>query len=155
MNTTLNFLPISINIRNRRILIVGGGKVAAHKAAILSRFTNNATVLAPQIDDKFREIPFQIRKKKYEPDDLKDYQLVYICTDNHELNRQIKEDAQQKGIVASVCDAPDLCDFVSPAICSFNHITIAVGSDARDVKKSIAIRNRIQELIEDGTLRID
>ncbi len=151
----MDFLPISINISNRRILIVGGGKVAAHKAAILYRFTDCATVLAPQIDEKFGELPFLIKKKHYEPRDLDEFQLVYICTDNHELNKQIKEDAEDRGIIASVCDAPALCDFVSPAIYLHHHITIAVGSDAKEVKRSIAIRNRIQELIENGTLRID
>jgi len=151
----LNFLPVSINISNRRILIVGGGKVAAHKAEILYRFTDQATVLAPEIDEKFQELPFLIKKKEYEPDDLNEFQLVYICTDNHELNRQIKKDAEGRGITASVCDAPDLCDFVSPAIYLNNNITIAVGSDAKEVKRSIAIRNRIKELIENGILRID
>ena len=151
----MNFLPVSINISNRRILIVGGGKVAAHKAEILYRFTDQATVLAPEIDEKFQELPFLIKKKEYEPDDLNEFQLVYICTDNHELNRQIKKDAEGMGITASVCDAPDLCDFVSPAIYLNNNITIAVGSDAKEVKRSIAIRNRIKELIENGILRID
>ena len=151
----MKFLPVSINISNRQILIVGGGKVAAHKAEILYRFTDQAIVLAPEIDEKFQELPFLIRKKEYEPDDLNEFQLVYICTDNHELNQQIKNDAEGRGIIASVCDAPDLCDFVSPAICLKNNITIAVGSDAKEVKRSIAIRNRIKELIENGILRID
>jgi siroheme synthase (precorrin-2 oxidase/ferrochelatase) len=48
-----------------------------------------------------------------------------------------------------------LCDFVSPAIFRQDHVTIAVGSDAREVKRSIRIRNRIMDLIEKGILQMD
>lgn len=151
----MDYLPITIKIVSTNILIVGGGKVATHKAQILARFTDHATVVAPETTEELRALPFQVIEKEFEPSDLDGIQLLFVCTGNHDLNHEIKQLASQRHILASVCDDPEQCDFISPAIFRSDNITIAVGSDARDVKRSIRIRNRIKELIENGTLQID
>src|SRR5690554_801753 len=137
------FLPISLNITDKKILIVGGGKVAAHKMNLLSRFSMNLTILSPKICDAIATEKFKVIVKKYEAADLADYFLVYACTDNQELNKQIKSDANQRGTLVNVADNPALCDFVSPAIYKQEELTVAVGSNAQNVKKSIAVRNKI------------
>ena len=141
----MDYLPITIKIVSANILIVGGGKVATHKAQILARFTDQATVVAPEITDELKALPFQTKEKAFEPS----------CTGDHELNHHIKQLAAQRHILTSVCDDPAQCDFISPAIYRNDNLTIAVGSDSRDVKRSIRVRNRIKELIENDTLQID
>lgn len=151
----MDYLPITIKIVSTNILIVGGGKVATHKAQILARFTDKATVIAPEISEELRALPFRIIAKEFEPIDLDGIDLLFVCTGNHELNHEIKRLAAQRHILTSVCDDPAECDFISPAIYRDENLTIAVGSDSRDVKRSIRVRNRIQELIENGTLDIE
>jgi precorrin-2 dehydrogenase/sirohydrochlorin ferrochelatase len=155
MSMEITYLPISVNISTAHILIVGGGKVATHKATILNRFTDRATVIAPQISDGIKALPFMRKERMFWPSDLDGVNILFACTGNHQLNSQIKVMAGQRGILTSVCDAPSLCDFVSPAIYRNNNMTIAVGSDARDVKRSIRIRDRIKTLIENDILQID
>ena len=150
----LQFLPISINVTNKKILLIGGGKVATHKGTIMARFVNQVTVIAPEFTPEIKKLPFTFIEKEYEISDLEGYFLVYVCTGNHELNRQIKKDAETLGILTSVCDAPMLCDFVSPAIHKEGDITIAVGSNAQNVFQSVDIRNQIKELIENGQVHI-
>ena len=151
----MDYLPITIKIISTNILIVGGGKVATHKAQILARFTDHATVVAPEITEELRALPFHVIEKEFEPSDLDGIQLLFVCTGNHELNHEIKQLASQRHILTSVCDDPEQCDFISPAIFRNDNLTIAVGSDSRDVKRSIRVRNRIKELIENGILQID
>ena len=150
----MNFLPISVNISGKRLLIIGGGNVAFHKASILSRFTDEATVVSPAFHDGFASLPFARIKKEYEKTDLHGAFLVYICTGDHELNAQIKADAENMGILASLCDDPASCDFISPAIHKTGDITVAVSSNGRDVRRSIAIRNRITEIVDEGILKL-
>ena len=150
----LQFLPISINVTNKKILLIGGGKVATHKGTIMARFVTNVTVIAPEFTDEILNLPYTFIQKEYEKSDLEGFFLVYVCTGDHELNALIKADSEELGILTSVCDAPLLCDFVSPAIHKADHITISVGSNARDVYKSVDIRNQIKELIDNGTIRI-
>jgi precorrin-2 dehydrogenase/sirohydrochlorin ferrochelatase len=149
------FLPISINVTNKKILLVGGGKVATHKGQIMARFVTNVTVISPDFTPEIKQLPFTFIEKEYEKSDLEGFFLVYVCTGDHELNARIKADAEALGILTSVCDAPLLCDFVSPAIHKQGHISIAVGSNAQNVYQSVAIRNQITQLISDGTLQID
>lgn len=151
----LQFLPISINVTDKKILLIGGGKVATHKGSIMARFVRNVTVISPEFTDEILQLPFQFIKKEYEKNDLEGFFLVYVCTGNHELNALIKQDAEELGILTSVCDAPLLCDFVSPAIHKEGQLTIAVGSNAQDVYKSVDVRNQISELIKNGTIRIN
>ncbi|MDR0733078.1 MAG: bifunctional precorrin-2 dehydrogenase/sirohydrochlorin ferrochelatase [Dysgonamonadaceae bacterium] len=146
------YLPIAINITDKKILIIGGGKTGYHKAAVLSRFTAEATVVSPRFHSGFRDLPFTLVEKEYAKEDLDGVALVYICTENEQLNRQIKQDAAERGILACVCDNPSLCDFISPAIFRQDGICIAVSSGARDVRRSIAVRNRIAAMVENGTL---
>jgi siroheme synthase-like protein len=150
----LQFLPISLNVTNKKILLIGGGKVATHKGTIMARFVQNVTVVAPEFTDEIRQLPFTFVQKEYEPTDLEGFFLVYVCTGDHELNAKIKSDAEALGILTSVCDAPLLCDFVSPAIHKEGHLTISVGSNAQDVYLSVNVRNQISELIKNGTIKI-
>ena len=151
----LLFLPISINVTNKKILLIGGGKVATHKGTIMARIVSDVTVISPEFTDEIRKLPFTFIEKQYEKNDLAGFFLVYVCTGNHVLNSQIKTDAEEFGILTSVCDAPMLCDFVSPAVHKQGHVTIAVGSNARNVYQSVAIRDQITQLITDGLLKID
>jgi siroheme synthase-like protein len=148
------FLPISINITDKKIVIIGGGKVAFHKATILSRFTSEATVVAPEFHPEFETLPFQLIQKEYEANDLNEAFLVYICTGNETLNVKIKTDCESRGILASVCDNPSLCDFVSPAIYKAENMTVAVASNAQNVRQSIDVRNQIKILVENKTLKL-
>lgn len=141
----MEFLPINIRISDAKILIVGGGKVATHKALILSRFTNNVTVLAPEISDEIKRLPFTKIEKEFSESDLNGVNLLYVCTGNHVLNREIKRLSKRRNILTSVCDSPVLCDFTSSAIYIDGDVTVSVASDAKDVKRSIRIRNNIQD----------
>ncbi len=151
----MDFLPITIRTKNKKVLIVGGGKVATHKAQILSRFIDSLTIIAPEVTTELTTLPFTIKQKEFEENDLEGIDILFICTGNHLLNKEIKQLAEKRKILTSVCDNPAECDFISPAIAKHEHITIAVGSDSQNVKQSIRIRNRINELIENGILRID
>jgi len=144
----LLFLPVSVNITGKKIVIVGGGKTGYHKAVLLHRFTDRATVISAEFHEGFEALPFECIKKEYEKGDIDDAFLVYICTGNELLNRKIKEEAEQLGILASVCDAPASCDFISPAIFKEDNVTIAVSSNGQNVYQSIDIRNQIQKLVE-------
>ena len=95
---TMDFLPINIRISDARILIVGGGRVATHKATILSRFTDRATVIAPEVSDGIKSLPFQWVKRNFVEADLEGVTLLFVCTGNHPLNPEIPQLARKRGI---------------------------------------------------------
>ena len=145
------FLPISLNITDKKILLIGGGRIAGHKIGFLEQFTRNISLLAIEVIDSIKAKGYAYQEKPYEKSDLEGAFLVYACTNITELNLRVKADAESLGILTNVVDNPKHCDFVSPAIYKHNHITVAVGSNAQDVYRSIAVRNKIKQWLEEDS----
>ena len=143
-----NFLPISIDISDQKILVIGGGQSAWKKIRILQRFGANIEVVAEQIIDEIKESGIPYMQKSYEKTDLKGYLMLYSCTNNETLDQQILLDGKEVGVLVNVHDNPALCQFVSPAIYRNGNITVAVGSNAENVQEAIRLKNLIQEFLE-------
>ncbi len=148
----MTFLPISINITEKKILLVGGGRIAFHKIGFLEQFTSNISVVALEVINEIKEKGYHFTEKPYEKSDLEGFFLVYACTNIIDLNLKVKIDAASLGILTNVVDNPKYCDFVSPAIYKHNNMTVAVGSNAQDIYRSVALRNKIKEYLEHDTV---
>lgn len=142
------FLPLNIRVDNRKLLFVGGGKIAMHKIQSVAQYTRNIVILAPEIREELTGQGFTEIRKIYEPSDLDGYFLVYACTNDIEVNRRIKDDAACRNIMVNVVDNRELSDFISPAIIKKDEMTIAVSSNGQNVKKSVKWRNLLREFVE-------
>ena len=144
---TKNYLPVSLNISDQKILIIGGGQSALKKIRILQRFEANLEVVAENITEEILSSGITCFKKRYDKSDLKGYLMLYSCTNNEELDIQIAQDGKEAGVLVNIHDKPALCQFVSPAIYKEGNIMVAVSSNAENVYESIRIRNLIQEYL--------
>lgn len=142
-----NFLPISIDIANQRILIIGGGQSALKKIRILQRFNANVEVLAISVCKEIKQSGVKYYEMEYWKGLLTGYIMLYSCTNNPDVNKQIVIDGKEMGVLVNIHDEPELCQFVSPAIYKHGNITVAVGSNGEDVFESIKIRNSIKEFL--------
>ncbi len=147
----MSFLPICVNVDDTHIVIVGGGNVALQKAKSVLQYTENITVCAPEINSAIKNFKLNVLERPYSPDVLEGALLVYACTNDSTLNRRIRDDAHSLGIFANVADNPDLSDFISPAIYRAGTTSVAVSSDGKDVKSSVALRNIIRAFLQSGT----
>lgn len=150
-----NFLPISIDISNQKILIIGGGESAYNKLKILQRFDAQVEILAIKVCEKIKQSGVKYVEMGYEKKMLKGYLMLYSYTNNPELDKQILADGKEMGVLVNIHDNPELCQFVSPAIYKNGNITVAVGSNAENVYESIRIRNSIQEFLSKKILKND
>ncbi len=123
--------------------------MALHKIKTLLLFTESITVLAAVHDQAFTATTVTLLRKKFEPDDLDGFGLVYACTNDRDTNRMIAESAAERHILCNVADDPELSGFISPAVYKKDDMSVSVSSGGADVKKSVKWRNRIREIIED------
>jgi precorrin-2 dehydrogenase/sirohydrochlorin ferrochelatase len=144
------FLPLNIRVDNKKLLFVGGGKIAMHKIQTVELYTRNITIIAPVISDELKGKGFSEICKEYESSDLEGFFLVYAATNDSEVNRRIRDDAEARGIMVNVVDNRELSDFISPAIIRKDEMTIAVSSNGQNVKKSVEWRNRLREIVMNG-----
>lgn len=145
-----NFLPIAINISGEKILIVGGDQSALKKLQILQRFGAEVEVLAKKVCAEIKQSGVTFFEEAYQSKFLNGYLMLYSCTNNETLDRQIESDCREAGVLVNIHDKPALCQFVSPAIYRNGNISVAVSSNGEDVYESIRLRNKIKEFLTDN-----
>ncbi len=143
-----NFLPVAIDISESKILVVGGGSSALKKIKILLRSQAIIEVISDSFIDEIRKLDVKCIQKAYESGDLRGYLMLFACTDDEILDKQIATDGREVGVLVNVHDKPALCQFVSPAIYRYGNISVAVSSNGEDVREAIRLRNIIQEYLE-------
>lgn len=141
------YLPISIDISEQKILIIGGGGSAFKKLKILQRFDAEVEVIAKVVCSEIKQSGIKYVECEYEKKMLEGFFMLYSCTNNLELDKQILADGKELGVLVNIHDKPELCQFVSPAVFQNGNITVAVGSNAENVYESIKIRNIIGEFL--------
>jgi siroheme synthase-like protein len=122
--------PIFLDVSQRRVLIVGGGAVAARKASgVLAAGGKSIRAVAPKF---VREFPKEIERKvgDFEPVDLAGAELVFAATDSTAVNDAVVAEARQRGIWVQRGDGEEIepGDFISPALLRCGPITVAVSA---------------------------
>ena len=141
-----NLFSIELNLEGRNVLVVGGGRIALRKVKTLLPTGARITVVAPQFDPEFSEIPSLVLKNRpYEPLDLRGIFMVFICTDQPAVNAQVSNDARARRIlVNNACDYLD-GDFIVPARMDFGeNIAVTVSTQGRAPSLAKKLKQKIQ-----------
>lgn len=146
------FLPVSIDITNQTILILGGDQSAYKKIKILQKYTDSFFVVANHVCQQIKDEGIDFVIKEIESKDLNGFKILYSCTNNRALNQEIVKWGHDQGILLNIHDDPELCDFISPAVYKDGDITISVSTNGIDALQAIAIRDKIKKLVESGNL---
>ena len=129
------YMPISVSLKDRSCLIVGGGPVALRKVEILLEYDTAITVIAPEVQDKLEYHAergrITLEKREYRPSEAGSYGVVICATDDAELNRRVHEDARETGAQVNVADDPQHCDFIFPAVLRRDCLTTAISTDGK------------------------
>ncbi|MBB6343063.1 uroporphyrin-III C-methyltransferase/precorrin-2 dehydrogenase/sirohydrochlorin ferrochelatase [Pseudomonas fluvialis] len=147
----MDFLPLFHKLKDRLVLVVGGGEVALRKARLLSDAGARLRVVTPEVRDELRQMVEQgageLHLRGYETRDLQGVCLVIAATDDEPLNAQISEDCKGLGIPVNVVDAPALCSVIFPAIVDRSPLIVAVTSGGDAPVLARLIRAKIETWI--------
>lgn len=75
-----HYYPAFLDLRGRRVLVVGGGLVAVRKIDGLLKCACHIKVVAPEIRPEIEAQPFELVRRVYEPADLEGACLVFAAT---------------------------------------------------------------------------
>jgi precorrin-2 dehydrogenase / sirohydrochlorin ferrochelatase len=150
------YYPVFLDITDKICLVVGGGKVAERKAAMLLQFNARVVVVSPVMTKmllKFgEEAKIEYFQRSYTAQDLDNAALIFACTNNSAMNNKIKREAARKNIPVNVVDAPDVCDFIVPSIIRKGELTIAISTSGELPLLSKKLRQKIEEVVTDDYL---
>ena len=144
------YYPVFLDLRGKRVLMVGAGRVALRKVLGLVEAGALVTVISPSREPGFEELDISYEARVFLPDDITgDYSLVFAATDDREVNRQVGEVAMLHGIPANIADAPDECAFILPARIMHGDLQVAVSTSGQDPRLAAHLRDRIQALLSE------
>lgn len=121
--------PLFIDLKGKKALVVGGGRVGAARAKILTEFGADVTLVAEEICDKSVLENVRLLNRKFDEKDLDGVFLAVAATDDREVNRRIAEICGENGIFVSVADSSDEGTFYFPALCIKNGLCAGIVSD--------------------------
>src|SRR5680860_308129 len=112
--------PILLKLKNKKILVVGGGKIAERKVIRLLKAEANVLLVSPEITDSLQKFVDEKiivhNKRKFIKEDLKNAFLVIAATNDKKVNHLIFRESEKNGILVNVVDEPDHCNFYVPSI---------------------------------------
>lgn len=147
----MKYLPVFVDIIDRRCVIIGGGESAARKLRLLLRAGARPTVLAKTVTDEIAELARQgkvvVEARKFAARDLKGTALIIVADASRQDAETISATARRAGVLVNVVDQPDLCSVVMPGIVDRDPVLIAIGSAGSSPVLVRRLRERIERLL--------
>lgn len=145
----MNLYPVSLDIKNRLCLVVGGGGVASRKVEGLLTCDAKVVVISPRINSAIAmlaergEIEWYARS--YQKGDLQGAFLVFAATDRLEVQQQVIAEAHEKGTLVNAADAPKYCTFQVPARVRRGDFLLTVSTGGGSPALAAQIRRDLEE----------
>nr|WP_235925363.1 bifunctional precorrin-2 dehydrogenase/sirohydrochlorin ferrochelatase [Streptococcus catagoni] len=136
-----------INIRDQKVVLVGGGEVAARKIKGLLQEGADLLVISPDLDSGIPKDQIHWLARKYQKGDLSDAKLVFACTNDLALNEQIMRDAHPSQLVNNTSDK-HYSDFYNVAITQKNDLSVMISTNGSSPARSKAIRKQLEEILD-------
>ena len=142
--------PVFVDLDGRRVLVVGGGPVAARKVAGLLRAGAHVTVVAPSAVTEIAEDPdVRWHARDYRRGEVASYALAITATDDPAVNRQVARDANAANVWVNSADDPDNCTFILPSVVQRGALQIAASTNGRSPAMARWVRRRLEALFTD------
>ena len=128
------YFPIFVDLKDKNILIIGGGAVAYRKIEKLLPFEANIFVIAKEIKDERIEnlkgkISIEIREFRFE--DLEKKDIVINATDDIEFQKKVFERCLELKIPVNSVDTPEYCSFIFPAYIKEGDVVIGISTSGK------------------------
>jgi uroporphyrin-III C-methyltransferase/precorrin-2 dehydrogenase/sirohydrochlorin ferrochelatase len=147
----MEYLPIFINLRNKKCLVIGGGSVALRKINLLLKAQTKIDCIAMNFCDDLIALSetndIDLVAKHFEPGDIRSYSVIISATNDESLNTLVSKIAHESGTPVNVVDSPDLSSFIMPSIVDRAPVVIAISSAGKAPVLARIIRAKLETII--------
>jgi precorrin-2 dehydrogenase / sirohydrochlorin ferrochelatase len=151
------FYPLFMDLRDRQVLVVGGGPVAERKVDSLVEAGAAVTVVAPSVTPRLQQHAeagsIRAFKREFAPSDLDNALLVISATDVPAIQEEVAAAARARAILINTVDHPRLCDFIVPAVVRRGDVILAISTSGTSPALAAALRAKLDGLITNDTAR--
>ncbi|KAF5660498.1 siroheme synthase [Fusarium denticulatum] len=142
-------LILAWQIKHKKVLVVGGGEVAAGRILNCLNADANVTVVCPKsgLND---EVAYRVSEgqvahvdRVFEPEDLDGSSMVLVAIDDPAASTVIWKLCKERRIPANIADVPPECDFYFGSIHRDGPLQIMVSTNGKGPRLAAAIRQFI------------
>src|SRR5688572_659839 len=148
----MRHLPIFVDLQQAPALVVGGGRVAARKMALLRSAGADVTVVAPSAGPAIIQAAergeLRWRRRNFAASDVAGMRIVFAATDVAAINDAVAVAARAAGIPVNVADDGARSTFILPAIVDRSPLLVAISSGGVAPMLATAVRARLESMID-------
>lgn len=146
------YFPMFIELKDRPVLIVGGGRVALRKLQKLLPYGGSLTVVAPSILPEIEALPHaRLRRRAFRAADLCPRPaMVIAATDDEAVNREVAMLCQKRDIPVNVADEPSQCSFFFPALVQQGEFSAGISTGGASPTAAAFFKEELRELLPDN-----
>lgn len=145
------FFPMFIDLSKKKVVVIGGGRIAGRRIRTLLSFAGQICVIAPEVTEEIegyiKEGMVTHLKTRYAPGLIQDADLVLAATDDPACNEQAADECRRRGIPVNVSHKKELCDFYFPGTAVCGDLTAGVTASGRDHGKAKRAREEIEKIL--------
>ena len=154
----MRYFPLFLDLRGRRVLLVGGGPVAERKFALLRAAGAAVVVVAPALTSALEAAVNNGQAvhcaREFTGADLDGARLVIAATDAALVNRAVAHAAEARSIWVNVVDDLELSTGILPAIVDRSPLTVAISTAGTAPALARFVRARIEESVDESLGRL-
>ncbi|HGM6860252.1 TPA: siroheme synthase CysG [Serratia rubidaea] len=147
----MDYLPIFADLKQRPVLVVGGGEVAARKVELLARAGAEIRIVAqslsPELEQRRQSGGINWLGQAFAPHQLDEVFLVIAATDDAALNALVYAEADKRRVLANVVDDQPRCSFIFPSIVDRSPLVVAVSSGGKAPVLARMLREKLEALL--------
>jgi len=147
----VKYYPLFLDLRSRKVLVVGAGRVAARKTRPLLQAGAKVSVVAPRATVALQQMAAagQLRwyAREYAPGDMNGAALVFTATNSAALEQEVAAEAARRGIPANCAGWPASGTFLVPAQVRRGSIQVAISTGGASPALAAKLRQDIQKQI--------
>ena len=147
------FFPLFVDLSEKRILVVGGGKIGTRRINTLLSFSDCITVVDPSPSESVKKLfetgRIRLLRESFREETISDADIVLSCTDNQEINQKIYQACKRLGIPVNIASDKSMCDFYFPGIAKNGNIVIGITASGMDHHQAKMVRQRIENVLNE------
>ncbi len=145
------YYPVFLDLKDQKVLVVGGGKVAERKIKNLlaygCRIYITSTHFTPELkrlisENKVEDIPYKSLATL-----MDDAFMVIAATDDPKANTEIALQARKRGVLVNAVDQPRDCNFIMPSIIRQGDLQIAISTAGKSPALAKKIRKDMDRML--------
>ena len=150
-----SFVPLLLNLKNKKVVIFGAGNVALRKATTFSKYSN-VIVISKKFKKEFDDLDIQKINKEITKENVLDYILdsfiVIPATNDFKINNTIADIDHSQNIMVNRVDEEKENDVIVPSIISKEDLIIAISTLGKSPMTSKFLREEIEKFITEEYL---